>query len=104
MTGLEVEALVEPVGLGPPEIGRQLDPVATRTSRHVDGEGSQALAYSVGTKVGMYMHGLELGAQAPATLKVTEDDHLAHTHDLIVHLSHHQMIPDASWISASAAR
>lgn len=78
--------------LWPAEVGRQLDPVATRISSDVDREGGQAVAYPMGTKVGMYMHGLQLGAQAAATLKVTEDDYLAHAHDFIVHLGHQEMI------------
>ena len=44
------------------------------------------------TKGGVHMHGLDLGAQAAATLKVAEDDQLAHTHDFVAHLGHQQMI------------
>ncbi len=86
--GLETQAGIEAMRVGPCVVGGELHAVAPETSRPVNGGAHEDPADPPATPVRMHVHRLDLGAQPALRLQVAEDDELADTHHLARHLGH----------------
>jgi hypothetical protein len=85
-------ALVEPVGVRPPDVGGELDPVTTGLLGCVDSSVQELPTDASSAEVWIDVHGFHLRAEAASPLEVTEHHELAHSDDLAVGLSDEESV------------
>src|ERR1019366_10278782 len=88
---VETVACVEAVGIGTPEVGRELDPVAACLTGNLNSGCQQLCTYSLGAEFGVHVHGFDLAAEPSEPLEVTEDHQLTHADNVTGHFCHQEV-------------
>jgi hypothetical protein len=91
----ESTTLVEPVGLGPLEIGRELNPITPGPFGGIDGGLQKLLTDTPSAEVRMDVHGLHLRTKASASLEMAKHHELTHPHDFTIQLSYEDIAPSS---------